>query len=91
MIKVIFRMTTTLLKFGFVMVVVMIGFAMALHVLYHDVDSFCTTFLALFKAMLGDVDFFNEIATDQYDNDSVATVLLVVYLFVVTIMLLNLL
>ncbi|CAM9844008.1 unnamed protein product [Ectocarpus sp. 8 AP-2014] len=91
MIKVIFRMTTTLLKFGFVMVVVMIGFAMALHVLYHDVDSFGTTFLALFKAMLGDVDFFNEIATDQYDNDSVATVLLVVYLFVVTIMLLNLL
>ncbi|CAN0480244.1 unnamed protein product [Ectocarpus sp. 12 AP-2014] len=91
MIKVIFRMTTTLLKFGFVMVVVMIGFAMALHVLYHDVDSFGTTLLALFKAMLGDVDFFNDIATDQYDNDSVATVLLVVYLFVVTIMLLNLL
>ncbi|CAM9653004.1 unnamed protein product [Ectocarpus sp. 4 AP-2014] len=91
MIKVICRMTTTLLKFGFVMVVVMIGFAMALHVLYHDVDSFGTTFLALFKAMLGDVDFFNDIATDQYDNDSVATVLLVVYLFVVTIVLLNLL
>ncbi|CAM9396391.1 unnamed protein product [Ectocarpus sp. 13 AM-2016] len=91
MIKVIFRMTTTLLKFGFVMVVVMIGFAMALQVLYHDVDSFGMTLLALFKAMLGDVDFFNDIATDQYDNDSVATVLLVVYLFVVTIMLLNLL
>ncbi|CAN0396724.1 unnamed protein product, partial [Ectocarpus sp. 12 AP-2014] len=83
MIKVIFGMTTTLLKFGFVMVVVMTGFAMAFHVLFRDLDSFGTTFLGLFRAMLGEVDFFETFAGGRYD--SVATILLVVYLFVVTI------
>lgn len=87
--QVIFRMTTTLLKFGFVMVVVMVGFAMALHVLFRDLDRFGQTFLALFRAMLGDTDFFEVVSGSQYDG--VATFLLVVYLFIVTIMLLNLL
>ena len=82
-------MTTTLLKFGFVIVVVMLGFAMALHVLLRDLDSFGETFQALFRAMLGESDFFDVFSGSQYD--SVATLLLVVYLFIVTIMLLNLL
>ncbi|CAM9587237.1 unnamed protein product, partial [Ectocarpus fasciculatus] len=40
MIQVVFRMTTILLKFGFVMGVVMLGFTMAFHVLFRDFDSF---------------------------------------------------
>lgn len=82
-------MTSTLLKFGFVMVVVMIGFAMALHVLFRGRDSFGETFLGLFNAMLGDTGFFDEFSGERHDV--VATILLVVYLFIVTIMLLNLL
>lgn len=82
-------MATVLLKFVFVVVVVMVGFAMALHVLFRGRDSFGETFLGLFNAMLGDTDFFDEFSGERYD--SVATVLLVTYLFVVTIMLLNLL
>eukprot|EP00752_Nemacystus_decipiens_P008850 g7897.t2 len=89
MIQVIFHMTSTLLQFGAVMLVVMIGFAMALHVLFRDVDSFGETFLGLFKAMLGDTDFFDEFSGGRYDR--VATILVVIYLFTVTIMLLNLL
>lgn len=82
-------MTATLLRFGFVMVVVMIGFAMALHVLFRDLDTFGQTFLHLFKAMLGDTAYFDEFSGERYDW--VATILLVVYLFIVAIMLLNLL
>lgn len=80
---------TTLLKFGFVLVVVMIGFAMSFHVLFRDVDTFGETLLDLFKAMLGDVAFFDFFSDDAYER--VAIVLLVVYLCIVTIMLLNLL
>ncbi|CAN0107699.1 unnamed protein product, partial [Ectocarpus sp. 6 AP-2014] len=76
-------MTTTLLKFGFVMVVVMTGFAMAFHVLFRDFDSFGMTFLGLFRAMLGEVDFFETFAGGR--NDSVATMLFVVYRLVVTV------
>lgn len=82
-------MTSTLLQFGAVMLVVMIGFAMALHVLFRDLDSFGETFLGLFKAMLGDTEFFDEFSGGRYDR--VATILVVIYLFMVTIMLLNLL
>lgn len=82
-------MTATLLKFGFILVVIMIGFAMALHVLFRDRDGFGETVLGLFNAMLGDTDLFDEFSGERYDG--VATVLLVVYLFIVTIMLLNLL
>ncbi|CAB1099736.1 unnamed protein product [Ectocarpus sp. CCAP 1310/34] len=86
---VIFRMTTVLLKFGFVMAVVMIGFTMAFHVLFRDFDSFGESFLELFKAMFGETTFFNAFSGDTYD--AVATMLLVVYLSIVTILLLNLL
>eukprot|EP00752_Nemacystus_decipiens_P018686 g16750.t1 len=89
MIQVIFRMTTTLLKFGTVMIVVMLGFTMALHVLVRDLDSFGETFLALFRAMLGETDFFEVFSGSRYDG--VATALLVSYLLIVSIMLLNLL
>ena len=85
-------MTATLVKFGFVMLVVMVGFAMALHVLLRDIDfseTFGETLLVLFKAMLGDTDLFDEFSGERYD--SVATVLVVVYLLIMTIMLLNLL
>lgn len=82
-------MTTTLLKFGFVMVVVMVGFAMGLHVLLRDLESFGQTFQALFRAMLGETDLFGDFSGSEYDD--VASLLLVVYLFIVTIMLLNLL
>ena len=62
---------------------------MALHVLFRDLEDFGDTLLGLFKAMLGDTDFFDEFSGGRYDP--VATILVVMYLFVVTIMLLNLL
>eukprot|EP00752_Nemacystus_decipiens_P009083 g8110.t1 len=89
MIQVIFRMTSKILQFGAVMAVVMIGFAMALHALFRDLDSFGQTFLGLFKAMLGDTAFFDEFSGGRYDD--VASFLVILYLFIVTIMLLNLL
>ncbi|CAN0027010.1 unnamed protein product [Ectocarpus sp. 12 AP-2014] len=89
MVQVVFRMTTVLLKFGFVMAVVMLGFTMAFHVLFRDFDSFGESFLELFKAMFGETTFFNAFSGDTYD--AVATILLVVYLSIVTILLLNLL
>ncbi|CAB1098605.1 unnamed protein product [Ectocarpus sp. CCAP 1310/34] len=55
---VIFAMTAQLVRFGIVMLVVMVGFAMSLHVLIRDSKSFGETFVALFKATLGDVDYF---------------------------------
>lgn len=82
-------MTSTLLQFGAVMLVVMIGFAMALHVLSRDDNSFGETLLGLFKAMLGDTDFFDEFSGGRFDL--VATILFVAYLLIFTIMLLNLL
>ncbi len=86
-------MTATLVKFGFVMLVVMVGFAMSLHVLFRDLDSYGATFgeamLGLFKAMLGETDLFEDFSGGRYDD--VATILLVAYLLIMTIMLLNLL
>lgn len=82
-------MTSTLLRFGSVMRVVMIGFAMALHVLLRDLEDFGDTLLGLFNAMLGDTGFFDEFSGSRYD--SVGTILVIVYLFIVNIMLLNLL
>lgn len=82
-------MTTELAKFALVMLVVMIGFAVSFHTIFHDLDTFGETFLAMFKAMLGEVGFFDEFSGGRYD--AVATLLLVLYLFMVTVMLLNLL
>lgn len=87
--QVIFHMTSTLLQFGAVMLVVMIGFTMALHVLFRDLEDFSETLLKLFEAMLGGTEIFGDFSGGRYDT--VATILVVVYLFIVTIMLLNLL
>lgn len=62
---------------------------MALHVLFRDLEDFGDTLLGLFTTMLGDTGFFDEFSGGRYD--SVATILVVFYLFIVTIMLLNLL
>lgn len=86
--QVVFSMTATLLKFGFVMAIVMLGFAMSFHIIFQD-TTFGVTVLDLFKAMLGEVGFFDIFASHRYN--SVATGLLVVYLVIVTILLLNLL
>lgn len=72
-----------------VIIVVMLGFAMSFHTLFRDVDTFGGTCLTLFKAMLGEVEFFEEFPGDDFD--AVATALLVVYLIVIAVMLLNLL
>lgn len=91
--QVIFRMTSTLVQFGCVLLVVMVGFAMALHALFRGSDSRGETFgeamLGLFKALLGDNDYFDEFSGGRYDD--VASILLVAYLLIMTIMLLNLL
>ena len=82
-------MTAELAKFAIVVLVVMLGFAMAFHALFSDITTFGETCLILFKALLGEVGFFDEFAGD--DQDAVATTLLVVYLLVIGVMLLNLL
>lgn len=82
-------MTTDLLKFGMVMLVVMLGFVMSFHAIANGSNSFGETWLDIFKAMLGEVDLFDDFAGGPYDP--AATLLLVVYLLVITVMLLNLL
>ena len=75
-------------QFAVVLVVVMVGFALSFHALLRDADTFGQTCLNLFKAMLGEVDLFEEFPA-RYEE--VSTVLLVMYLIAITIMLLNLL
>ncbi|CAM9696418.1 unnamed protein product [Hapterophycus canaliculatus] len=89
MIQVVFSMTAELVKFGVVIIVVMLGFAMSFHALFYEVDTFGKTCLTLFKAMLGELGFFDEFPGDEFD--SVATALFVIYLVVIAVMLLNLL
>ena len=82
-------MTAELVKFGVVMAVLMVGFTASFHVLFRDFQSFGDTFLHLFKSTLGDTAFFDVFAGGRYDL--LATVLLVTYLVVMSVMLLNLL
>lgn len=82
-------MTVDLLKFGTVMLVVMLGFVMSFHALAHRSNTFGETWLDVFKAMLSEVDLFDDFSGGPYDTT--ATVLLVMYLLVMTVMLLNLL
>eukprot|EP00752_Nemacystus_decipiens_P012128 g10753.t1 len=89
MIQVVFSMTAELAKFATVIIVVMLGFAMSFHTLFRDVDTFGGTCLTLFKAMLGEVGFFEEFPGENFD--AVATALLIIYLVVIAVMLLNLL
>lgn len=51
--------------------------------------SFTQVWQSVFKAMLGETEYFDELSGTSFD--SVATVLLVVYLIILTIMMLNLL
>lgn len=81
-------MTVELMKFLLVLLVVMLGFAMSFKTLFHS-ETYGETWLHLFKAMLGEVGFFDDFSGDRYDF--IATVLLVMYLVVIQIMLLNLL
>lgn len=78
-----------LLQFGLVLVVVMMGFTVAFHVLFGDDLPYGSVWLGVFKAMLGEVGVFDNFLNGLYG--SVAKFLLVIYLFFITIMLLNLL
>lgn len=82
-------MTAELAKFGVVIIVVMLGFAMSFHALFGSFDTFGGTCLTLFKAMLGEVGFFEDFPGEDFD--AVATALFVIYLVVIAVMLLNLL
>ncbi|CAN0186268.1 unnamed protein product [Scytosiphon promiscuus] len=89
MIQVIFSMTAELARFGVVILVVMFGFVMAFQTIFRDETTFGETWLILFKALLGDVEFFEYFSGGEHDIE--ATVLLVIYLVVISVMLLNLL
>lgn len=57
-----------LARFGLVILVVMLGFATSVHALFSDVDSFGHTFLTLLKGMLGEVGFFDQSPSDDYNK-----------------------
>lgn len=71
------------------MAVVVFGFSISFHALFRSSNSFGETLLSLFKAMLGEVGFFDEFSGGR--DDVAATILLVVYLVIMTVILLNLL
>lgn len=79
------------MQFGVVMVVVMLGFVVSFFALFKGFNdiTFREAWLSVFKAMLGEVGFFEEFSGSRYEP--VATLLLVLYLVIMTIMLLNLL
>ncbi|CAM9810440.1 unnamed protein product [Scytosiphon promiscuus] len=84
MIQVIAAMMADFIRFAVIMAVVMLGFAVSFFALFRD----GTTWLNVFNAMLGDV-FFEDFEGEVYE--AVGTILLVMYLIVITILLLNLL
>ncbi|CAN0466669.1 unnamed protein product, partial [Ascophyllum nodosum] len=89
-------MAMVLVRFALILLVVILGFAMALFSLLRDADNSTFNFgdimLLLFKTLLGDVEAF-EVFSDEAGNrySFTGNLLLVVYLVVMTIMLLNLL
>lgn len=90
-LQVIYMMATVLLQFGIVIGTVLLGFAVAFFSLFRELEglTLSSALLDVFKAMLGEVGFFDDFAGTPYYT--VATLLLVVYLVIMTIMLLNLL
>lgn len=82
-------MLDELAHFGLVLGVIMMGFTLAFFVLFVDELTYGDTWLDVFKAMLGETDVFEDYYEDELGE--VAKLLLVVYLFVVSILLLNLL
>ena len=85
-------MGLVLVRFGVVLLVVMMSFAMSFFALFREVNTFDAILLHLFKTILGDVEYF-----DDFDDSSreqyavVGQVLLSIFVIVMTIMLLNLL
>ena len=89
-----FSIGLVLLQFAVVLLVVMMGFAMALYPLLRDDNSFTfdAVLLLLFKTLLGDVEAFQEFdESTQNRYSTVGRLLVAAYLVVMTIMLLNLL
>ncbi|CAN0446656.1 unnamed protein product, partial [Ascophyllum nodosum] len=89
-------MALVLVRFALILLVVILGFAMALFSLLRDADNSTFNFgdilLLLFKTLLGDVEAFEEFNDTPGNRYSFAgNLLLVLYLVVMTIMLLNLL
>ena len=89
-------MAMVLVRFALILLVVILGFAMALFSLLRDADNSTFNFgdilLLLFKTLLGDVEAFEEFNDTPGNRYSFAgNLLLVLYLVVMTIMLLNLL
>lgn len=82
-------MIREVVQFAVVLVVVLLGFTVSFHILFGGFNTYGETWLHLFKAMLADVEFFDDFPDKQYE--AVATVLLVVYLVINAILLLNLL
>lgn len=84
-------MASELGQFLVVMTVVMLGFSLSFFALFKDVkgQTFRDSLLDVFQAMLGEVGLFDEFVGTRFDV--AATVLLVVYLVIMSIMLLNLL
>lgn len=84
-------MTGPLAQFGVVMLTVLLGFATALVALLEDLGgyTYLDALLDLFKTMLGDTDLFDTVS--EGSQEVAASILLVIYLIVMTIMLLNLL
>ncbi|CAM9825189.1 unnamed protein product [Ectocarpus sp. 4 AP-2014] len=89
MIQVMFSMTGLLAKFGMIMLLVMLGFVTSFYSLFKETVAYGTVWKAIFRATLGETDYFDEFSGTTFDG--VATVLLVVYLVLLTIMMLNLL
>ncbi|CBJ49208.1 Transient Receptor Potential Channel [Ectocarpus siliculosus] len=90
-IQVLYGMASELGQFFVVMGVVILGFAMSFFALFRDVkgETIRGALLDAFQAMLGEVGLFDDFVGEKHDL--AATVLLVSYLVVMTIMLLNLL
>ena len=89
-------MAMVLVRVALILLVVIMGFAMALFSLLRDAETlnfnFADILLLLFKTLLGDVDAFDDFSDSARNRYSITgNMLLVLYLVVMTIMLLNLL
>ncbi|CAM9154443.1 unnamed protein product, partial [Hapterophycus canaliculatus] len=90
-IQVLYSMASELGQFFVVMAVVLLGFSLSFYALFRKVrgESFRASLLDAFQAMLGEVGLFDDFIGTRHDL--AATVLLVCYLVIMSIMLLNLL
>ncbi|CAM9872703.1 unnamed protein product, partial [Hapterophycus canaliculatus] len=79
-----------MLHFGLVLGTIMMGFTVSFFALFADEESYGGVWLSVFKAMLGEVNAFDDLYEDSVYRD-VSRFLLVLYLIVVAVMLLNLL